>query len=55
MSAVEDVSGAGAGEIIVIFDQATVDLDALQRSAYAVAADMTVDIRLRGMDYVCRR
>jgi len=53
MSAVEDVSGAGAGEIIVIFDQATVDLDALQRSAYAVAADMTVDIRLRGMDYVC--
>ena len=53
MSPVEDVSGGNAGEIILIFDQATVDLDALQRSAYAVAADMTVDIRLSEMDYVC--
>jgi His-Xaa-Ser system protein HxsD len=53
MSTVEDVAGAGAGEITLIFDQATVDLDALQRSAYAVAADMTVDIRLSGMDYMC--
>ena len=53
MSPVGGVSGGNAGEIILIFDQATVDLDALQRSAYAVAADMTVDIRLSEMDYVC--
>jgi His-Xaa-Ser system protein HxsD len=53
MSPVEDVSGGSAREITLIFDQATVDLDALQRSAYGVAADMTVDIRLSGMDYVC--
>jgi len=37
----------------VIFDRATVDLDALQRSAYAVAAQMTIDIRAAGPDYVC--
>jgi len=53
MSAVTDVSGGSTGEITLIFDQATVNLDALQRSAYAVAASMTVDIRLSGMDYVC--
>ena len=45
--------GAGAGEITLAFDQATVDLDALQRSAYAVAAEMTVDIRVSGTDYAC--
>ena len=44
---------AGAAEITLIFDQATVDLDALQRGAYAVAAEMTVDIRACGADYVC--
>ena len=43
----------GAAEITLIFDQATVDLDALQRSAYAVAAEMTVDIRVSGADYAC--
>jgi His-Xaa-Ser system protein HxsD len=43
----------GAAEIMVAFDRATVDLDALQRSAYAVAAEMTVDIRVTGADYVC--
>jgi His-Xaa-Ser system protein HxsD len=43
----------GAAEITLVFDQATVDLDALQRSAYAVAAEMTVDIRVCGADYVC--
>jgi His-Xaa-Ser system protein HxsD len=43
----------GAGEITLAFDQATVDLDALQRSAYAVAAEMTVDIRVSGGDYTC--
>jgi His-Xaa-Ser system protein HxsD len=53
MSSVEDVSGGSAREITLVFDQAAVDLDALQRSAYAVAANMTVDIRLSGMDYVC--
>jgi His-Xaa-Ser system protein HxsD len=53
MSPEEDVSGGGAAEITMIFDQATVDLDALQRSVYAVAAAMTVDIRVSGTDYVC--
>jgi His-Xaa-Ser system protein HxsD len=43
----------GAGGITLAFDQATVDLDALQRSAYAVAAEMTVDIRVSGADYAC--
>ncbi len=40
-------------EVTLVFDQATVDLDALQRSAYAVAAEMTIDIRVSGADYVC--
>ena len=48
-----DAGAAGAAEITLAFDQATVDLDALQRSAYAVAAEMTVDIRVCGADYVC--
>ena len=51
-----EVAGAdasGAVEVTLAFDQATVDLDALQRSAYAVAAEMTVDIRACGADYVC--
>jgi His-Xaa-Ser system protein HxsD len=46
-------SAADAAEIRLAFDQATVDLDALQRSAYAVAAEMTVDIRVCGADYMC--
>jgi His-Xaa-Ser system protein HxsD len=46
-------SGTGDGAITLAFDQATVDLDALQRSAYAVAAEVTVDIRDSGADYVC--
>ncbi|HEX3955181.1 MAG TPA: hypothetical protein VHZ03_00960 [Trebonia sp.] len=58
MSAVNGLPGAepqaaAAEEILVVFDQATVDLDALQRSTYAVAAQMTVDIRASGSDYVC--
>jgi len=40
-------------EITLVFDQATVDLDALQRSAYAVVGVMTVDIRVCDADYVC--
>jgi His-Xaa-Ser system protein HxsD len=43
----------GVAEIMLIFDQATVGLDALQRSAYALAAEMTVDIRVSGANYVC--
>ena len=45
--------GIGAAELTLVFDQVTMDLDALQRSAYAVAAEMTVDIRVCGADYVC--
>ena len=48
-----DVQAAATEEILVVFDRATVDLDALQRSTYAVAAQMTVDIRASGSDYVC--
>jgi len=51
-----EASGAaavGAADITLAFDQGTVDLDALQRAAYVVAAEMTVDIRLCGADYVC--
>jgi His-Xaa-Ser system protein HxsD len=44
---------AGAAGITLVFDQATADLDALQRSAYALAAEMTVDIRIRDADYLC--
>jgi|GEM_PF-4332085 His-Xaa-Ser system protein HxsD len=42
-----------AAETTLAFDQATVDLDALQRSVYAVAGEMTVDIRVCGVDYMC--
>lgn len=48
-----DAEAVGAAEITLVFDQATVDLDALQRSAYALAAELTADIRVRGSDYVC--
>ena len=50
---VAEIQAAAAEEILVAFDRATVDLDALQRSAYAVAAQMTVDIRAFDSDYVC--
>jgi His-Xaa-Ser system protein HxsD len=63
MSPTDGVPGADAeamspdatqpSEIMLAFDQATVELDALQRGAYAVAAEMTVDIRASGADYVC--
>ena len=46
-------AASGAVEITLAFDQATVDLDALQRAAYVVAAEMTVDIRVCGADYAC--
>jgi His-Xaa-Ser system protein HxsD len=58
MSTMGGVPGANAettasNEITLVLDQGTVDLDALQRSAYAVAAEMTVDIRISGADFVC--
>jgi His-Xaa-Ser system protein HxsD len=40
-------------ELTLTFDRAAVDLDALQRSAYAMAADVTVDIRVLSTEYVC--
>ena len=42
-----------SAEVTLVFDQATVDLDALQRSVYALAAELTADIRREGEDYVC--
>jgi His-Xaa-Ser system protein HxsD len=61
VSLADEVPGAGAGaagdavtaEIMLVFAQAAVDLDALQRSAYALAAEMTADFRVCGSDYVC--
>ena len=44
---------ADADPATVTFDRATVELDALQRAAYAVAAMMTVDIRASADDYMC--
>jgi His-Xaa-Ser system protein HxsD len=52
----DEAAGAdatGAAAITLAFDQATVGLDALQRSTYAVAAEMTVEIRVCGADFVC--
>jgi His-Xaa-Ser system protein HxsD len=48
-----DAADAADDEITLAFDQATVDLDALQRSVYALAAEMTADVRVRDGDYVC--
>lgn len=39
--------------LVVTFDRAVADLDSLQRGAYALAADITVDIRVVGAEYVC--
>ena len=47
------VTANGAVEITLTFDQATVNLDALQQAAYAMAAEVTVDIRVCGTDYAC--
>jgi len=46
------MSGYSA-EAVVRFDQSTVELDALQRAAYAVADLMTVDIATEDTRYVC--
>lgn len=53
MNPVERVPEGGNGDLVLAFDQSTVDLDALQRSAYALAAELTVDIRVSGSDYLC--
>lgn len=53
MSQVENAPDGGAARLTLTFDQSTVDLDALQRSAYALAAEVTVDIRESGTDYSC--
>jgi His-Xaa-Ser system protein HxsD len=47
------MNAADAMEITLVFDRATTDLDALQRSAYALAAEVTVDIRVDDANYVC--
>jgi His-Xaa-Ser system protein HxsD len=44
---------ADDAQIVVSFDRVTVDLDALQRAAYAVADLMTVDIAVSGDRYMC--
>ena len=44
---------ADADPATVTFDRATVELDAVQRAAYAVAAMMTVDIRASADEYLC--
>jgi His-Xaa-Ser system protein HxsD len=44
---------AGAAAPTVTFDQAAVQLDALQRAVYALADVMTVDIAVSGGRFVC--
>jgi His-Xaa-Ser system protein HxsD len=41
------------GRVTVTFDRSTVELDALQRAAYAVADLMTIDITVSGDQFVC--
>lgn len=44
---------ADAGPATVTFDRATIELDAVQRAAYAVAALMTVNVRTSADEYEC--
>jgi His-Xaa-Ser system protein HxsD len=53
MRPVESMPDGDAVQLILTFDRSTVDLDALQRSAYSLAAELTVDIRVSGGDYSC--
>ena len=46
------MSSDGEG-VQITFDQAITELDALQRASYAVADQMTVEIRAIGTEYVC--
>jgi His-Xaa-Ser system protein HxsD len=45
--------GADTERTEISFDRTTIQLDALQRAAYAVADQMTVDITSSGDRYVC--
>jgi His-Xaa-Ser system protein HxsD len=47
----EMTEAAGIMPLTLTFDQAVVDLDALQRSAYAMAREATADIRVTGTDF----
>jgi His-Xaa-Ser system protein HxsD len=47
----EVTEAAGIPPLTLTFDQATVDLDALQRSAYALAREATADIRVTGATF----
>jgi His-Xaa-Ser system protein HxsD len=42
-----------AREIILTFDRATADVDAVQRAAYALADVASADIRVRGAEVAC--
>jgi His-Xaa-Ser system protein HxsD len=53
MSQANDQLDGNTDDIALVFDRATVDLDSLQRAAYALASEMTVDIRVASVDYVC--
>lgn len=53
MSALDDASDVYARRLTLTFDRATVDLDALQRAAYALAAVLTVDIRTSDVGFSC--
>jgi His-Xaa-Ser system protein HxsD len=49
----DGASDGPVGRLVLTFERATVDLDALQRSAYALAAELTVDIRVSDSEYSC--
>jgi His-Xaa-Ser system protein HxsD len=53
MSAKDIIPDRDAGQLVLTFDGSAVDLDALQRSAYALAAVLTADIRLSATEYSC--
>jgi His-Xaa-Ser system protein HxsD len=53
MSQVNDQLDGNIDDIALVFDRAAVDLDSLQRAAYALASEMTVEIRIASADYVC--
>lgn len=47
------MSDATESTFLVEFDRATVELDAIQRAAYALAATMTLDVSVVGSKFVC--
>lgn len=44
---------ADGGGVQIAFERATTELDALQRAAYAVGDQMTVEIRASSTEYLC--